>query len=74
MSFQWLSWLRETSEKTIILICVRPRAEHTGSIGQHNGEIKIRVATPGLEGNADGASLRFVAERAGLTTAKARTV
>ena len=52
----------------------QPRAEHTELVGEQDDDIKIRVATPGLEGNADGASLRFVAERAGLTAAKARLV
>lgn len=49
-----------------LLIHVQPRAKHTAVVGAHGDAIKIRLAAPPVDGAANEALVRFLAERLGV--------
>jgi uncharacterized protein (TIGR00251 family) len=51
---------------TRLTIQVQPRASRTEVVGRHGDAIKIRVAAPPVEGAANEALVRFLAERLGV--------
>lgn len=59
-------WARHTSEGVLLSVHVQPRAARTECVGLHGDAVKIRVAAPPVEGAANEAVVRFVAEVMGL--------
>jgi uncharacterized protein (TIGR00251 family) len=49
---------------------VQPRASRTEVAGLHGDEIRIRLAAPPVDGAANEALIRFVAERLGVARAR----
>jgi uncharacterized protein len=50
----------------LIAIHAQPGAKKTAIAGTHGEALKIRLAAPPVEGKANQALLRFIAERLGL--------
>ncbi len=48
---------------------VQPRASRTELAGQHGDALKVRVAAPPVDGAANEALVRFLAERLGVARA-----
>ena len=57
---------------TVLTIHVQPKAKTTEVVGWHGDAVKIRVAAPPVEGAANEALVRFLAERLGITRAAVR--
>jgi uncharacterized protein (TIGR00251 family) len=51
---------------TIVRIHVVPNAKVDSVVGEHAGAIKIKLRAPALEGKANAALIRFLAEQLGL--------
>ena len=49
-----------------LVIHVQPRATRTAVVGAHGDAIKIRLAAPPVDGAANEALVRFLAERLGV--------
>lgn len=49
---------------------MQPRASRTELAGLHGSEIRIRLAAPPVDGAANEALIRFVAERLGVARAR----
>ena len=49
---------------------MQPRASRTEIAGLHGNEIRIRLAAPPVDGAANEALIRFVAERLGVARAR----
>lgn len=58
----------EASEKhgVTIDVLVQPRASRTKIVGEHDGRLKIALAAPPVDGEANAALIAFVAERLGV--------
>ena len=55
-------------------VYVQPRASRTEVVGMHDARLKIRVASPPVDGAANAELIAFIAERVGVSKAKVRVV
>ncbi|MDO8667305.1 MAG: DUF167 domain-containing protein [Gemmatimonadales bacterium] len=57
-----------------VTVQVQPRAKRTEVAGRHGDAIKVRVASPPVDGAANAELCRFVAERLGVPRAAVAVV
>jgi hypothetical protein len=55
-------------------VYVQPRAAKTCVAGMHDGDIKVRLAAPPVDGAANAALVEFVAGRLGIAKSRVRVV
>lgn len=55
-------WYRRTGESITLTLHVQPGAKQTTVAGLHGDALKIRLAAPPIEGRANEALLRFIAD------------
>lgn len=54
------------ADHALLAVRAQPRAKRTEVVGERDGTIVIRLQSPPVDGKANVALCRFVAERAGL--------
>ena len=59
-------WLRELDDAIELRLHVQPGAKRTEVAGVHGDALKVRLAAPPVEGRANEALLRFLAESFGV--------
>ena len=59
-------WLRESAGRTTLTLHIQPGAKKTEVAGKHGDALKIRLASPPVDGKANAALINFVADRLGL--------
>jgi len=59
-------WLREEAGALVLELHVQPGAKRTEVAGEHGGALKLRLAAPPVDGQANDALLRFLAEAFGV--------
>ena len=57
------AWLRPASDGVLIEIVVQPRASRTRVVGEHGDRLKLQVAAPPVDGEANAAVIAFLADR-----------
>ena len=63
----WTSCLARDSERGVLLtVHVQPNASRTECVGVHGDAIKIRVAACPIQGAANEALIRFIADRCSI--------
>ncbi|PWY57045.1 YggU family protein [Legionella qingyii] len=55
-------WYQRDAEGLTLRLYVQPGAKKTEIVGLHEGELKIRLNTPPLEGRANKALLKYIAQ------------
>ncbi|QLZ68258.1 YggU family protein [Legionella sp. PC1000] len=55
-------WYQHDVEGLILHLYVQPGAKKTEIVGIHEGELKIRLNTPPIEGRANKALLKYIAQ------------
>ena len=60
-----MPWVREAPGGAILEILVQPRASRTRVIGEHDGRLKIQLAAPPVDGEANAALVDFLAHALG---------
>jgi len=60
-----MPWVREAPGGVILEILVQPRASRTRVIGEHDGRLKIQLAAPPVDGEANAALVAFLAHALG---------
>ena len=60
------AWLRADGGAVTLELLVQPRASRTRVMGEHAGRLKVQLAAPPVDGEANAALLRFVARRLGV--------
>lgn len=60
------SWVSASTDGSVLAVLVQPRASRTQVVGEHDGRLKIALAAPPVDGEANDALVRFLAERLGV--------
>ncbi len=62
-------WAREGAGGAVLELLVQPRASRTRIAGEHDGRLKIQLAAPPVDGEANAALLAFLAGSLGVKRA-----
>jgi len=60
------AWLREEGGAHLLEVLVQPRASRTRVVGAHGGRLKIQLAAPPVDGEANAALVAFLAGELGV--------
>jgi uncharacterized protein (TIGR00251 family) len=60
-----MPWLREAPGGVVLEVLVQPRASRTRVVGVHDGRLKVQLAAPPVDGEANAALVEFLAEALG---------
>jgi uncharacterized protein (TIGR00251 family) len=63
------AWLREDREGVVLELLVQPRASRTRVAGEHEGRLKLQLAAPPVDGEANAALAAFLAAALGVRKA-----
>ncbi len=63
------AWAREGSGGAVLEVLVQPRASRTRAVGEHDGRLKVQLAAPPVDGEANAALLAFLADALGVKRA-----
>jgi uncharacterized protein (TIGR00251 family) len=55
-------WYTQENDTTILNVYAQPGAKHTKILGFHGDAIKIRLASPPVDGRANDALLKYIAQ------------
>jgi len=55
-------WLREEAGAVTLELLIQPRASRTRVVGEHDGRLKVQLAAPPVDGEANAALLEFLAK------------
>lgn len=59
-------WLREEAGGLVLELLVQPRASRTRVVGEHDGRLKLQLAAPPVDGEANAALIDFLAGALGV--------
>lgn len=59
-------WYRKTPEGWLLTLHIQPGAKKSEVVGLHGDALKVRVASPPVDGKANEALLAFIADQLGL--------
>jgi uncharacterized protein (TIGR00251 family) len=63
------AWLKAVPSGVELLVLVQPRASRTKVVGEHDGRLKIALAAPPVDGEANAALIEFLSDVADLRKA-----
>ncbi|MFL5271918.1 MAG: DUF167 domain-containing protein [Anaeromyxobacteraceae bacterium] len=63
------AWARDAAGGAELEILVQPRASRTRVVGEHDGRLKIQLAAPPVDGEANAALVAFLAGALGVRKA-----
>ncbi len=61
---------RDGAGGVVLEVLVQPRASRTRVVGEHDGRLKIQLAAPPVDGEANAALLAFLADALGVKRAE----
>jgi uncharacterized protein len=73
-SSRYPEWLSARGEDILLDIIVAPRASRSRVMGVHDSRLKIQLAAPPVDGKANEALVRFLADTLGVARAKVEIV
>jgi uncharacterized protein (TIGR00251 family) len=62
-------WLREEGAGVVLELLIQPRASRTRVVGEHDGRLKVQLAAPPVDGEANDALVEFLAGALGVRKA-----
>jgi uncharacterized protein (TIGR00251 family) len=57
-----VSWFKEVPGAVELVVLVQPRASRTKVVGEHDGRLKIALAAPPVDGEANAALVEFLSD------------
>jgi hypothetical protein len=60
---------REVPGGVLLEVLVQPRASRTRAVGEHGGRLKLQLAAPPVDGEANAALVAFLADALGVRRA-----
>ena len=69
-----MSFCRATAGGVELLVLVQPRASRTKVVGEHDGRLKIVLAAPPVDGEANAALIEFLADALAVRKADVKLV
>ncbi len=67
-------WARDDAGGVLLEILVQPRASRTRVVGEHDGRLKVQLAAPPVDGEANAALIAFLADALHVRKADLRIV
>jgi uncharacterized protein (TIGR00251 family) len=64
------AWARDGAGGAVLEVVVQPRASRTRVVGEHDGRLKLQLAAPPVDGEANAALLAFLADALGVKKAE----
>lgn len=64
-----MPWVRDGQGGAILEVLVQPRASRTRAVGEHGGRLKVQLAAPPVEGEANRALIDFLTGALGVRRA-----
>ncbi len=61
-----MAWARDEGGAAVLEVLVQPRASRTRAVGEHDGRLKIQLAAPPVDGEANAALVAFLAAALGV--------
>lgn len=62
-------WLKVGAGQVELAVLVQPRASRTKVVGEHDGRLKIALAAPPVDGEANAALIEFLSDTLGVRKA-----
>lgn len=62
-------WARDDAGAVVLELVVQPRASRTRAVGEHGGRLKLQLAAPPVDGEANLALVAFLADALGVRKA-----
>ncbi len=59
-------WLKAVAAGSELVVLVQPRASRTKVVGEHDGRLKIALAAPPVDGEANAELIEFVSDTLGV--------
>ncbi len=64
-----MPWARDEAGAAVLELLVQPRASRTRAVGEHDGRLKLQLAAPPVDGEANQALIEFLARALGVRKA-----
>ena len=61
-----MAWARDEAGGAVLEVLVQPRASRTRVVGEHEGRLKVALAAPPVEGEANRALVELLARLLGV--------
>lgn len=59
------SWLNVQPSQIILMVYIQPGAKKSCICGEHNGQLKIKIAAPPVDGKANAELIEFLSKEIG---------
>jgi len=69
-----VTWLQSRGDAVLLTLHIQPGAKKTEVVGLHGAALKIRLASPPVDGKANAALIAFIAEKLGIAKAQVSLV
>lgn len=64
-----MPWARDEAGGAVVELLIQPRASRTKVVGEHDGRLKLQLAAPPVDGEANAALVEFLADLLGIKKA-----